>query len=204
MKPYVTRILIGLNVAVFLTWFFADRSFDLQIFLVENFLVSWTALTDGRVWTLVTSMFSHNLLWHLLMNMFALSSFGPILESGMGSWRFLKFYFLAGIVGSLSHAVVSAYIVGDPSLPAHGASGAISGLILLFALTFPKERLLILGIIPIPALVGSLLFVGLDVWGLYAQAGGGGLPIGHGAHLGGAAVGLAYYFFVVRRRLRGT
>ena len=43
-------------------------------------------------------------------------------------------------------------------------------------------------------MVGAILFVGLDVWGVIAQAGGGGLPIGHGAHLGGALAGLIYYF----------
>jgi membrane associated rhomboid family serine protease len=54
------------------------------------------------------------------------------------------------------------------------------------------------GIIPMPAIVGALLFVGLDLVGLFAQSEGGGLPIGHGAHLGGAATGALFYFLVVR------
>ncbi len=56
--------------------------------------------------------------------------------------------------------------------------------------------------IPVPALVGALLFVGLDVWGLVAQSAGGGLPIGHGAHLGGAACGALFYFTYLRQRVR--
>ena len=56
-----------------------------------------------------------------------------------------------------------------------------------------------------PAMVGAVLFVGLDIWGVVAQAEGGGLPIGHGAHLGGAIAGLIYFFILragMQRRLR--
>ena len=82
-----------------------------------------------------------------------------------------------------------------------GASGALAGVILLFSLAFPKERLYILGLIPIPAIFGALAFVGLDIWGLVAQSKGGGLPIGHGAHLGGALAG-GIYFLIRRARKR--
>jgi membrane associated rhomboid family serine protease len=50
-------------------------------------------------------------------------------------------------------------------------------------------------------MVGALAFIGLDVWGLIAQAEGGGLPIGHGAHLGGAFTGILYYFLFLRGRI---
>ena len=83
-----------------------------------------------------------------------------------------------------------------------GASGAIAGLVLVFSLIFPREKILLMGIIPVPALFGALAFVGLDLWGLTAQAHGGGLPIGHGAHLGGALTGMLYYVFFLRRRIR--
>lgn len=200
MKPYVTYSLLVVNIAVFAAWSMAGTNDQLAMFMIQNFLVSSEALAEGRVWTIVTSMFSHNLVWHLLLNMFALNSFGAIMEEGLGAGRFLRFYFAAGIVGSICHALVSAQIIGDPSVPAHGASGAISGLILLFALCYPKQKLLIMGIIPIPALIGALAFIGFDIWGIFAQADGGGLPIGHGAHLGGAAVGMGYYLFFMRGR----
>lgn len=168
----------------------------------QNFLVSWDGLRDGRYWTLWTSAFSHNLLFHILINMFVLNSFGSLLEQVLGSWTFLKFYFLAAAISSLTHGVVSAFVLSQPELPALGASGAVAGLVLLFSFMFPREKILIFGFIPIPALWGALVFVGLDLWGLFAQAEGGGLPIGHGAHLGGAFTGILFYFFSVRRRLR--
>ncbi len=156
----------------------------------------------GRWWTLITAVFSHNWLIHIFINMFVLSSFGSIMELVLGRRAFLRFYLVAGIVSSFVHALVSAYIVGDPGQPAVGASGAICGIILVFSLRFPREKILLFGIIPLPAIVGALAFIGLDLWGLSAQAGGGGLPIGHGAHLGGAAAGIVYYFLFVRPGLK--
>ncbi|MBX3020054.1 MAG: rhomboid family intramembrane serine protease [Bdellovibrionales bacterium] len=192
----MVRVLILINVVVYLAWQFADP--DLLEFLSNNFTVSWTGLMEGRWWTLLTSVFSHNFLLHLFINMFVLNSFGSLIEQVLGSWRFLRFYILAGVVASFSHAVMSAFIVGDPSLSAVGASGAIAGTVLVFALMFPREKILLFGLIPIPALIGALAFVALDIWGLSAQAEGGGLPIGHGAHLGGALAGVLYYFFSIR------
>jgi membrane associated rhomboid family serine protease len=170
--------------------------------MTRNFLVSWTALLEGRYWTLLTSVFSHNMFWHILINMFVLRSFGSVIESILGVRRFLTFYLFAGIFSSLCHCLVSLLILHQPDVSALGASGAISGLVLVFSLMFPKEKILILGIIPVPALIGAIAFVGLDIWGLVAQAGGGGLPIGHGAHLGGALAGFIYFWFFIKPRLR--
>jgi membrane associated rhomboid family serine protease len=88
----------------------------------------------------------------------------------------------------------------DPAMAAVGASGAIAGLLIVFGLMFPRERVLLFFVIPLPALWGALAFVGLDLWGLFAQSRGGGLPIGHGAHLGGALTGAVFYFGYLRRR----
>jgi len=174
-------------------------------FMSANFLVSWEALAEGRWWTLIGACFSHIMLIHILINMLVLNNFGKLLERMLGSWFILLFYLVAGVVSSLSHAVVSAWFIGDPALPALGASGSIAGLILIFSLLFPKEKILLLGIIPLPAMVGALAFIGLDIWGLLAQAKGGGLPIGHGAHLGGAFTGIVWYFlFLRKRRTRAT
>lgn len=168
--------------------------------MIDHFLVSWDGLTQGRFWTLLTSVFSHNMFLHFFMNMFVLNSFGPVLERVLGTWRFVKIYILAGIISSFCHAFVSAWLLGQPDLPALGASGAISAVILIFSLLYPRNTILIFGLIPIPALWGAVLFVGLDVWGLIEQAEGGGLPIGHGAHLGGAFTGIIYYYFILRNK----
>jgi len=191
----VVIILLAINTGVFILWLLLGDS----PFMLDNFLVSWNALRAGRYWTLLTSEFSHVLFLHFFINMFVLMSFGPYVEQAIGSRRFVFFYLLAAVVASLSHAGVSAFLLGKPDLPALGASGAIAGVILLFAFLFPRARILLFGLIPMPALMGALLFVGLDVVGLIAQWEGGGLPIGHGAHLGGALTGTLYYLFVVRR-----
>lgn len=197
-RVFVVKFIIALNIVVFLLW--KTPSEDVFLFMAQNFLVSWDALAQGRIWTLVTSVFSHNLLFHLLINMFVLQSFGRVLEMHFNARSFLKFYLLAGIIASLSHALVSAWILGRPDLPALGASGAVAGVMMLFSLMYPRERILIFAIIPVPALWGAFAFVALDIWGLVAQSSGGGLPIGHGAHLGGAFTGAVYYFLVRRRR----
>ena len=77
----------------------------------------------------------------------------------------------------------------------------MSGLLLTFALMFPRHRILIFGIVPIPALVGALAFVAIDLWGLFAQSQGGGVGIGHGAHLGGALCGFLFWALYLRSRV---
>lgn len=199
-RTYLTSLFIALNVLVFGAWqgWYGPG----PGFMSQNFLVSWDLVTEGRVWDLLTSVFSHNWVLHLVLNMFVLNSFGRVVEMFFG-WKFyLGFYLFAGVVSSLSHIVVSAFLMGAPQLPALGASGSLAGLILLFALTFPREKIMLFGIVPLPALVGALAFVGLDLWGLVSQVEGGGLPIGHGAHLGGSFAGLLAYLVVVRPNLR--
>ena len=192
-------IIITINVGVFLTWLYAGKS-ELLIFMTKNFLVSWEALVQGRDWTLLTSVFSHNMFLHIFLNMYVLHSFGPIVERVLGFRRFFVFYCVAGIVSSLVHSVVSASFMDKPELPALGASGAIAGLVLLFSLLYPREKILLFGFIPTPALFGAFIFIGLDVWGLTAQIQGGGLPIGHGAHIGGSLTGIIYFFWALRNR----
>ena len=194
MRPVVLVLLLA-NTGVFILWQVLGQS----PLMIDNFLVSWSGLLAGRYWTLLTSAFSHQALVHFFLNMVVLASFGPVVESAIGSRRFLGFYLFAAIVSSLAHASVSAFLLGQPTLPALGASGAVSGVILLFSFMYPRASILLFGLVPVPALIGALLFVGLDVVGLIAQSEGGGLPIGHGAHLGGAATGALYYLLVVRR-----
>ena len=194
----VVSVIIGLNVLVFLGWQAANVVPNLGFFMVENFLVSTAHLQHGLYWTLVTAAFSHSDIWHLAINMFVLWSFGTVLEGLWGSRTFVVFYLVAAVVASISHCFVSSVLMGNSESPALGASGAVSGLLLAYALFFPRHKILLFGIIPIPALMGVLGFVGIDLWGLFAQTRGGGLPIGHGAHLGGALAGAVMYFFYLK------
>ncbi len=193
-------VIIVINIIVFAFWRSTDR--EQLLFMMNNFTISGAGLLEGRYWTLLTSVFSHNMFFHILLNMFVLRSFGSVMEYSLGVRRFLVLYLGAGLLGSLAHALVTIYVVGDPDLKAVGASGAIAGVILCFSCMYPKEKILLLGIIPLPAYFGAILFIGLDLWGLSVQAGGGGLPIGHGAHLGGALFGILYFWWVIRPRRR--
>lgn len=186
--------IVMVNVVVFLLWnFYGVMNPN---FMVNNFLVSWTGLTEGRVWTLVTSVFSHNMFWHGIINMLVFFNFGLVVENNLGSLRFLLFYLIAGIIASLTHTLVCAFMLNQPSLPALGASGAISGVVMLFALLYPEQRIFLFGVIPLPAIWAALLFVGLDAYGLFNQTQGSTVPIGFGAHLGGALTGLIYFGFL--------
>jgi len=191
-------VIIGINVVVFLAWQAASVMPSLREFMVVNFLVSTTHVLHGYLWTLVTAAFSHSEMWHLAINMFVLWSFGTVLERLWGTRTFVVFYLIASVVASICHCFVSTVLIGNSDIPALGASGAVSGLLLAYALLFPRHKILLLGIVPVPALLGVLAFVGIDLWGLLAQTRGGGLPIGHGAHLGGALAGAAMYYFWLR------
>ena len=195
------RALIGINVVVFLLWQFGnDPSRPLYALMGTNFLVSWGHLAHGYFWTLLTSAFSHEAVWHIAFNMMMLYSFGTVLVHRWGSRRFLAFYLAAAIVASLAHVGVG-WLIGRHEA-ALGASGATSALLAAFTVFHPRHKILIFAIIPMTAYVGTALFVGLDVWGLVAQSTGGGLAIGHGAHLGGAAFGFVYAW--LRREPTGT
>lgn len=189
--------IIAINVIVFFLWQFVGITYP--EFMIKNFLVSWSALEHERVWTLLTSVFSHNMLFHLFINMFVLFNFGVIIESNLGALRFLKFYLLAGLAGSLVHSLTCAFILNQPEQMALGASGAISGIVMIFALLHPQHKIFLFGIIPLPAIWAVVLINGIDVWGFINQTRGIASIMGHGAHLGGAFAGLVY-FFILRTR----
>ena len=183
--------IVTINIMIFLLW--NIYGMINPEFMINNFLVSWNSLAQGRIWTLLTSVFSHNMFLHIFINMFVFLNFGVVVENILGPTRFLIFYLIAGMIGSLVHSLVCAFVLNQPGLMALGASGAISGVVLLFALLFPKEKIFIFGLIPIPAIWGAVLFTSIDLLGLINQAKGINTPIGFGAHLGGALTGLIYF-----------
>lgn len=199
-RPVVVPVTIAINAVVFLAWQAARFSPTLERVMAESFLVSTAHLLHGHWWTLLTAAFSHIELWHVALNMFVLWSFGTVLEQLWGATRFIVFYLVAAVVASASHCFVSTVLIGNSEISALGASGAVSGLLLAFAFLFPKHRILVFGIIPVPALVGALAFVAIDLWGLFAQTRGGGVGIGHGAHLGGALCGFLFWLLYLRTR----
>lgn len=179
MTPWVMRILLA-NGALFLT--------AKTIPAVASPLVLVPALVWSRPWSVVTYMFLHADIWHLLFNMLGLFFFGPRLEARLGGRRFLALYLVSGISGALLSLLT-------PRAAIIGASGAVFGVLLGYALYWPHERVYIWGVIPVPARV---LVVVLTVLSLYGgvTAGGG---IAHFAHLGGFLGGLAYLRWSERR-----
>jgi len=195
MRLPVVPVIIALNIVVFIMWTMYGQS----QFMLENFLISWSALAAGRWWTLLTSEFSHLWFVHIFLNMLVLLSFGPIVEYTIGSGRFLRFYLVAAVIASLSHAAVSNFLLlHQPELPASAHRVRSQASCCCLRCLYPRARIFLFGLIPMPALVGALAFVGLDAVGLFAQTEGSGLPIGHGAHLGGAATGVLYYLLIIR------
>jgi hypothetical protein len=127
-------------------------------------------------------MFLHAGIWHILMNMLVLFFFGPPLEARWGEREFLRFYLVAGLGGAaLSFLFMPPMVVG--------ASAAIYGVMLAFALNWPNAPIYIYGIFPVKAKwLVAFLFV-LTVFGTFGTSGS---STAHFAHLGGILAGLIY------------
>jgi membrane associated rhomboid family serine protease len=173
MTPWVTRLIIA-NAAVYLLCMVAPE--------VTNAFMFVPALALERPWTLVTYMFLHAGLMHILFNMLGLFFFGPRLEAEIGGRDFLFLYFLSGITGAIFSFIT-------PYVAIVGASGAVYGVLLGFARYWPRERLFIYGILPVEARWLVVIITGLSLFGGFSDAGGG---IAHFAHLGGFAGGYLY------------
>lgn len=144
-------------------------------------LALWPTGAGFAPWQLLTYAFLHGNLLHLSFNMIGLVSFGRELEMWWGTRRFLQYFFVCVV----SAAVVQLAVTSSTgsTLPTVGASGGLYGLLLGFAVMFPKRRvLLLIPPIPMPAWVFALLFAVLElVLGVTGTASG----IAHFAHLGG-------------------
>ena len=145
-------------------------------------------------WQLLTYGFLHGGFFHLFVNMFALWMFGTALESLWGSRPFLTFYLVCLIGAGLIQLVVATMAVSAGSIyPTIGASGAVFGILLGFAMMFPNQRLvLIFPPIPIRAKYFVLLYGAFE---LYAGVTGSMSGVAHFAHLGGMAFGLVMILY---------
>ncbi len=172
ITPWVKRLVIA-NAAVFVVTLLAPA-------LVQYLQFDPLRLFP-RVWTPFTYMFVHGGLFHVLFNMLILFFFGPPLEERWGSREFLKFYLLAGLGGALLSVLLPYPIIG--------ASGAVLGIMVAFAMYWPDNPIYIWGIFPVKAkwLVG--FYVGISVF--YAVTGGQS-GVAHLAHLGGALAAFGY------------
>lgn len=186
----VVTLLIIVNVAVFILdmFFVQDR---------EHVLVDAMALRVDSLqhplewWKLFTSLFAHSpdSLRHLLWNMFALWVFGRDVEAHYGRAEFLRLYLVFGVVAGLVWALIEMALHGASPQSAIGASGAIAGVEILFALNFPRRTILLFLVLPVQAWVAAILMVIADL----AGAGQPASQVAHTAHLAGAGMALAYF-----------
>lgn len=178
LTPWVKRLIIA-NVTIFLvSWLMFRGGGVLEYYMA---FIPGEILT--RPWTLVTYMFAHGNMGHIFFNMLGLFFFGPPLEARWGSNEFLKFYLICGLGGALLSFVFAYHS------PIIGASAAVYGVMLAFAMNWPEMPIYLMGIFPIQAkwLVGILAAFSL----LSAMNGGGG-NVAHFAHLGGFAAAFLY------------
>lgn len=187
-KLLVLLCLMLLNLLVFLCWnTFGENSRKGRQFMFDNFTASVRNLTQGRVWTLVTSCVSQKDFFHLALNMFVLWSAGDALMSVLGVRKFLTIYFLGGMSSSLFALANNLYIKRD--YPTHGASGSVSAIITMWGCMFPFSTVQVL-FFPLPAIGAVGMFI---LWDLY-HAWDGRTNISHVGHLGGNIFGFSYYF----------
>lgn len=192
-RPFVTWLLIAVNVAVFLGY--AGLSTDPRA--LDDFFSTY-ALIPARLsagegfLTLVSSMFLHGGFMHLGGNMLFLWIFGDNLEDKMGHVWFALFYLACGIGAALVQYVASPY----SAIPMVGASGAVAGVMGGYLLLFPRAKVDILiifivffRVFPVPAwLMLGLWFTLQFMNGLGANLEAGG--VAYWAHAGGFAIGL--------------
>ncbi len=188
VTPVVKWLLI-INIAVFFISAIIPR--------IGNFIYMWFQLDTTtpaqalQLWRLVTYQFLHGGFWHIVLNMWALWMFGPILENNWSSRRFLPFYLGCGVAGGLFYTLLVFVHFLSP-LPMVGASGAILGVFAACAILFPNMKLIFFPF-PISIPIRAAAIVGLILYSVFvatrsANAGG------HAAHLAGMAAGAAYVF----------
>ena len=194
--PIVTVLLILANLTVFAYQLTlpprTEKALILSLATVPSRFPAWLAGDVG--WQvafvpLITSMFLHSGLLHIAGNMLFLWTFGDNVEDFLGHFAYLIFYFACGIGAGLMHVITNFH----SSLPALGASGAVSGVMGAYMVLYPRSRVLTLVfvfLIPIPAVIilgwwFILQFLG-GISTLGVRTAGG---VAFWAHVGGFLIG---------------
>lgn len=192
--PTVTKNLVAINILMFIATLVNEN------FMVANFAMFYPASPFFKPWQILTHMFMHGGFWHIFFNMYSLLMFGSILERSLGPKKFLIFYFVTGLGAVALHTgvewmqarvfiangAVDAYqrLLMTPTL---GASGAIYGVLIGFAMLYPQARLtLIFPPIPMTAKWLVIIFAAIE---LFSGINGIQESVAHFAHLGGMLFG---------------
>lgn len=191
ITPVVKQLLI-INIIFFigsLPQMLGERAYEIfALFSFESPLF--------KPYQLITHMFMHGGLTHILFNMIALVSFGSALEHFWGGKRFLFFYISCGLGAALANNLINQYYFHDIATAAVGASGAVYGLLVAFAFMFPNAELALMFIpVPIKAKYFVPILVALDLFSGFTGMSIFGAGIAHFAHVGGAVVGFIMMWF---------
>jgi len=176
------------------------------LFLLQGVVSHWITLYLGLVpllvwkkfflWQLVTYIFLHGGISHILFNLLALWMFGGELERYWGSGKFLRYFLFCGIGAGICTVVFSPY----QFIPVVGASGAIYGILLAFGWLFPNRLIYVYFLVPIPAKYFVIIFGLIE---LYASMQGTGGGVAHLTHLGGLIFGILYMGYpTLRQKVR--
>jgi len=196
--PPVTQALIVANLVIYLLELVAEQ------FLVVHFAL-WPLSAGAyglpaeigfRPWQVITYSFLHGSSAHLFFNMLAVYMFGSDLERVFGSRRYIGYYMACVVAAAIAQLLVAG-MSGAPPYPTLGASGGVFGLLMAFALYFPRRTVvLIFPPIPLPAWLFVTLY---GVVELYLGVTGTQAGVAHFAHLGGMLGG-----YVLLRYWRGS
>lgn len=183
---FAVKWIIILNVAIFVISMFVSSSFAFYFGLIPE-----QVLERGWLWQLVTYMFLHAGPMHILFNMLGVWMFGVELERRWGTTFFVKYYAVAGIGGGLTFILVSL-LPFAATAPAYqtitiGASGALFGLLLAYAIYWPERPILLL-IFFVPAKIFVMIYGALALLNTFQPSRG----IADAAHLGGMIFGYLY------------
>jgi membrane associated rhomboid family serine protease len=179
MSPGVKNLVL-INVAVFVVSTIVGQDFIRLFGLVPR-----QVLQERWVWQPVTYMFVHGGFMHLLFNVFMLWMFGMAIEAQWGTREFLKYYFVCG----LAVALVKIAVWPNSGIPLIGASGAIFGLLVAFAMLYPDSVVYLYFFIPVKAAHMAILCGLIEFFSMLGQGGG---HVDHFAHLTGLGVGYVY------------
>ncbi|HKJ32428.1 MAG TPA: rhomboid family intramembrane serine protease [Balneolales bacterium] len=189
--PVALRTIITINVVVFLVQVLSGRAFD-NTYIVPylGFVTSWkTALFQP--WRIVTYMFLHATIWHILFNMLWLWWMGRAVEETLGSRLFIVIYFGSGIGGALIDVLVSPFIGTSLVI---GASGAVFGILVAFAVLYPRMPIQLILLPPIEARYVVAGLIAIEVLFLGSSD-----HVARVVHLGGALAG----YLIVKSYYKG-
>lgn len=200
----VVKTLIIANVIVFVLQILTTRTVAYQtplgiVPVRESLVESWLALDatrvlHGQVWRLLSYAFCHDTLqiFHILFNMYILWMAGRRVQNHLGSREFLWFYMVAALLAGVATVLFDG-LLGSHSVVV-GASGAVAGVIIVYALTWPDDVWYIFGLIPMRVIWLAGIAALLDLYPMLQQLAGNPSSdrIAHATHIGGMLFGYLY------------